>query len=154
MIAIEPTDRKIPLRLGRFVIDAISSTYNYIRPSHINLIVYLLTFWRPPRWLFDRLLRGVVPMSENEELSPNLGLALRFVYLTVRSLSHLRFLEFSTLPGRAGLYAWKLGLVDVWQKRLRHRLPHPGLRSVRARQQARVEKESRSAVVTLGAGLD
>ena len=33
-----------------------------------------------------------------------------------RGLSHLRFMDFSVLPGRWGYFFWKIGLVQFWQK--------------------------------------
>jgi hypothetical protein len=33
-------------------------------------------------------------------------------------VAHLRVMDFSITPGKAGYYAWKVGLVGLWQKRL------------------------------------
>jgi radical SAM superfamily enzyme YgiQ (UPF0313 family) len=129
--------------------EEISSTYNEIRPSWTNILIYLLTFWRPPRWLFDRLLEHVEAPSQEERMHPGFAFVMRFIYLTKRSLAHLRFMEFSALPGRAGYFAWKIGLVTFWQRYLNPRPPHPGLHSVRARQKQRVALESTSSTTAL-----
>jgi hypothetical protein len=40
-------------------------------------------------------------------------------------LSHLRVMDFSITPGKTGYYAWKVGLVRLWQKRFTRRPPRP-----------------------------
>lgn len=112
-------------------IEEISSSYNSIPPRWANLLVYLLPVWRPPRWLFDRMLSRVRPSIEEQPMYPLLAIVLRFLYLSKRSLAHLRFMDFSNLPGRSGWFAWKLGLVRFWQRHLvpahprRDRRPQP-----------------------------
>jgi len=126
-------------------IEEFSSTYNKIRPSAMNLIVYLLTFWRPPRWLFSRLLARVEGTSPTQTDSPGLGFVLRFLYLTKRSVSQLLYMEFSNLPGRTGYYAWKLGVIAFWQKHFQPRPPHPGLHAASARQERNGGRGERAA---------
>jgi hypothetical protein len=63
--------------------------------------------------------------SEPQRLYPRLGLVLRTLYLSKRVLSHLRVMDFSITPGRTGYYAWKLGLVSLWQRRFARRPPRP-----------------------------
>jgi hypothetical protein len=81
--------------------------------------------WRPPRWLFDRLLKPVKPCLEPQRMYPRLGLALRTGYLMKRGIDRLRFLDFSVLPGRGGYLMWRLGVVDYCARRFRKRLPRP-----------------------------
>ncbi len=112
-------------------LDEINQSYLAIPPRAANLILYLLTMWRPPRWLFDRMLRHVEASSAPQKLYPKLGTVLRTAYLSKRALSHLRVMDFSILPGWGGWVLWRLGIVKVWQKRFTHQFPRPVRRNTR-----------------------
>ena len=43
------------------------------------------------------------------------------IYLVKRAFNHLRFMDFSLLPGRVGHVLWKLGIIRFWQRFI---LPH------------------------------
>jgi hypothetical protein len=49
-------------------------------------------------------------------------------------------MDFSITPGKTGYYAWKLGLVGLWQKRFTRRPPRP----------QRTKKQAAAADVTVG----
>jgi radical SAM superfamily enzyme YgiQ (UPF0313 family) len=106
-------------------IEEISATFMAIPARVNNLLLYTLTFWRPPPWLWKRLLRRVRASTEEQKLYPRLGRVLRGMYLTRRALSHLVKLDFSATPGRTGYYAWRIGLIGLSRKRLTRRLPRP-----------------------------
>jgi radical SAM superfamily enzyme YgiQ (UPF0313 family) len=106
-------------------LDQIDSSYATIPPRAANLLLYLLTFWRPPRWLFDLLLRRVRASGTPQRMYPRLGLLLRAAYLGNKVRNHLRFMDFSLIPGRSGYIAWRLGIVGFWQRRIARRLPRP-----------------------------
>jgi anaerobic magnesium-protoporphyrin IX monomethyl ester cyclase len=106
-------------------IEEISATFMAIPARVNNLLLYLLTIWRPPPWLWRRLLGHVRASTEEQRLYPRLGRLLRGMYLTRRALSHLVKLDFSATPGRTGYYVWRLGLIGLWRRRLTRRLPRP-----------------------------
>jgi radical SAM superfamily enzyme YgiQ (UPF0313 family) len=106
-------------------LDEIDESYLAIPPRSANLMLYLIALWRPPPWLWNRLMSHVRASGEPQKLYPRLGLVLRTLYLTKRVLSHLRVMDFSITPGKTGYYAWKVGLVSLWQKRLTRRPPRP-----------------------------
>jgi anaerobic magnesium-protoporphyrin IX monomethyl ester cyclase len=106
-------------------IEEISATFMAIPARVNNLLLYLLTIWRPPLWLWNRLLPRVRASTEEQRLYPRLGRVLRGMYLTRRALSHLVKLDFSATPGRTGYYFWRLGLIGLWRKHLTRRLPRP-----------------------------
>jgi anaerobic magnesium-protoporphyrin IX monomethyl ester cyclase len=106
-------------------IEEISATFMAIPARVNNLLLYTLTFWRPPPWLWKRLLARVRTSTEEQKLYPRLGRVLRGMYLTRRALSHLVKLDFSATPGRTGYYAWRIGLIGLSRKRLTRRLPRP-----------------------------
>ena len=106
-------------------VDEISATFMAIPPRCNNLLLYLLTIWRPPQWLWTILLRRVRASTEPQPLYPRLGRLLRAMYLSRRALSHLAKLDFSAIPGRTGYYAWRLGLIGLWRERVTRRPPRP-----------------------------
>jgi radical SAM superfamily enzyme YgiQ (UPF0313 family) len=106
-------------------IEEISATFMSIPPRLNNLLLYVLTMWRPPEWLWKRLLKHVKASTEEQRLYPRLGSLLRGMYLSRRALSHLAKHDFSAIPGRTGYYFWRLGLVGMWRKHMTKRLPRP-----------------------------
>ena len=88
-------------------------------------MLYLMAVWRPPPWLFDRLLGRVRASAEEQRLYPRLGLILRTLYLPKRVLGHFRVMDFSITPGRTGYLAWRVGLVGLWRRRFTRRPPRP-----------------------------
>ena len=42
-----------------------------------------------------------------------------------RLYDHLRFMDFSVLPGKLGYYLWKFGIINFWQRFIlkRYHLP-------------------------------
>ena len=106
-------------------LEGISSSYMVIPPRAANLLLYVLAVWKPPRWLFDRMLRFVKPSSEQQKMYPKLGTLLRSIYLAKRGIEHMRFIDFTVLPGRSGYYLWKLGIISRLERRFRKRPPRP-----------------------------
>lgn len=106
-------------------IEEISSGYLVIPPRWANLMLYVLACWKPPRPLFDLLLRRVRASLEPQKLYPRLGLVLRTMYLTRRIYDHMRFMDFSIVPGWTGWIAWRIGLVKLWHKRFNRRPERP-----------------------------
>jgi len=125
---IPNTDLERSMRELGVDIEEISASYVMIPPRLANILVYLLAVWRPPRWIFDRLLRHVEASATPQRLYPRLGLILRTLYLVKRVLGDLRFMDFSIVPGRSSYMFWRLGIVDFWQRHLtpRPRRPGPG----------------------------
>jgi radical SAM superfamily enzyme YgiQ (UPF0313 family) len=106
-------------------LEKISANYATVPPRWANVLVYLLALWRPPRWLFDRLLRRVEASAAPQRLHPVLSTLVRTLALTKRAADHLRFMDFSTIPGYTGYVFWRLGVVEFWWKRLSPRPPRP-----------------------------
>lgn len=119
-------------------IEEISSNYANIPPRWANMVLYLLVIWRPPRWLFDRLLVRVRASADEQPLYPVRGGLLRAVYMIKRGLDHLRHLDFSTIPGYAGYIAWKLGLVEFWWNRVIPKMEKPA-RPIKNRRETLIE---------------
>ncbi len=110
-------------------IEEISANYAVIPARAANLILYVLALCRPPRWMFDRALRRVEGSATPQKEYRKLGMVLRTMYQARRVLDHLRFMDFSIIPGWSGYIAWKLGLVGAWRRRLpRPPRPEPKVR--------------------------
>lgn len=106
-------------------LEDISDSYTVVPPRAGNLMLMLIRLWRPPRWLWDRMLPYVKPMSEPQKLYPKLGVALRITFLFKRLKDHLRFMDFSMIPGYSGYLAYRAGVVKVWRKRFVPVPPRP-----------------------------
>ena len=128
-------------------LDGISSSYMIIPPRAANLLLYVLAVWRPPRWVFDRLLRVVKASSEPQRMYPRLGMLLRSVYLAKRGFYHLRFADVSILPGRSGYVLWRLGIVGTLQRLFTKRPPRP-----QPEKHKRVDVAARIPVIEAEAG--
>ncbi len=122
---IPNTDLEIAMNERGIVLEEINSSYLVIPPRVGNLLLYLLCFWKPPRWLWKLLLRRVRASTEPQKLYPRIGAVLRTVHLAKRALGHVRRMDFSITPGWIGYVCWRLGLVDFWWRRLTPRLPEP-----------------------------
>jgi anaerobic magnesium-protoporphyrin IX monomethyl ester cyclase len=106
-------------------LDEIDDSYLIVPPRVANLLLYLLVLWRPPRWLWERLLRRVRASSEPQPLYPRLGMVLRTLYLAKRVLGHLRVMDLSITPGKTGHVLWRLGIVERWQRWFVQHPPRP-----------------------------
>jgi len=95
-------------------IEDIRSYYSDFAPTAANIIFYLLTFYKPPRWLFDRLLRKVEAFATPQRRYPVIAFIFRLIYLMKRGFALLRFMDFSVIVGRGGYIAWRLGIINMW----------------------------------------
>ena len=108
-------------------LETISANYGltHLPPRAANLILYLLAIRRPPRWLFDRLLRKVEASATPQKEYPKLATLMRTAYMGKRGIDHLRFMDFSIIPGWSGYVAWRLGLIGAWRRFVRKTPPRP-----------------------------
>ena len=74
------------------------------------------TFWKIPKWLYKILRKKVYPVHTEQKHYPILFLLCRCGYLFKRALDHLRFMDFSLLPGTLGYILWKLGVISFWKR--------------------------------------
>ena len=81
-----------------------------------NLLVFFLTFWKIPRWLYKILRNKIFPVHQKQSTYPILFWITRMLYLIKRAYNHLRFMDFSILPGKPGYILWKIGVIRFWQK--------------------------------------
>jgi anaerobic magnesium-protoporphyrin IX monomethyl ester cyclase len=122
---IPNTDLEKAMQERGIDLEQINSSYIVIPPRFANLLLYTLCFWKPPRWLWNLLLRGVRASGEPQRLYPRLGMGLRTAHLIKRALGHVRRMDFSITPGWTGYICWRLGLVGLWWRRMTPRLAKP-----------------------------
>lgn len=110
-------------------IETITDNYLALAPTWANVLLYVLLLVRPPRWLFERWLKGVRAREEEQKRHPFLLHLVRILWLVKQGLHHLRMGEFSVITGRTGWILWKTGLLALWLKLRRRRLELPEERS-------------------------
>jgi anaerobic magnesium-protoporphyrin IX monomethyl ester cyclase len=108
-----------------FDVDLIDANYLRLRPTWSNMMMFLLLWCRPPRKVFDWLLRRVRAYNEPQKNYPILLSLARIPWLLLQGYRHLRWGEFSVITGKAGYYLWKTGLLGLWWKLMRPRYEMP-----------------------------
>ena len=90
-----------------------------------NTLIFALTVYKIPRWLFNILRKKVYPVHTKQLHYPILFWFCRTSYLIKRAFDHLRFMDFSILPGKTGYYLWKFGIIGFWKRFIlkRYHLP-------------------------------
>jgi len=81
-----------------------------------NCLVFTLTFWKIPKWLYKILRKKIYPIQMKQPRYPILFTLARTGYHIKRLFDHMRFLDFSFLTGRFGYYLWKFRIISIWQR--------------------------------------
>jgi anaerobic magnesium-protoporphyrin IX monomethyl ester cyclase len=98
--------------------EGIERSYSSCLPGLSNALIHLLPVWRPPRKVFNYLLKFVRPCTEKQTQHILLLNIFRIFSLFDRGWYHLRFMDFSVIRGRLGWVLWKLGVISFWKKRI------------------------------------
>ena len=112
---IPNTELERQLLAHNLTIEEISANYTHTAPTLANALIFLLTVLKPPKALFNFMLRFVRPSREKQVMTPLLLLCCRFLWLAKRAFYHVRFMDFSVIPGRLGWWLWKLGIMSCWR---------------------------------------
>ncbi|MBF0457113.1 MAG: radical SAM protein [Nitrospirae bacterium] len=88
-----------------------------VKPTLANLLVYLLILFKPPKWMFRRLLGRVKPFHEKQCQYPVSMTILRILVYAKKALVYLRFLYFDAMLGKVGYILYKIGLIKYYQRR-------------------------------------
>ena len=90
-----------------------------------NALVFLFTVYKIPHWMYKRLRNKIYPPHTKQTNYPIFFKLCRIAYYCKRGVDHLRFMDFSFLPGRPGYFLWKVGIISFWQKFIlkRYKLP-------------------------------
>jgi len=81
-----------------------------------NALVFMLAASKIPNWMYKFLRKKVFPTHMKQPQYPILFFFARTAYLIKKGIDHLKFMDFSVLPGKPGYYLWKLGIIDFWQR--------------------------------------
>ena len=81
-----------------------------------NTLIFTTAFWKMPKWLYKILRNKVYPVHTKQPHYPILFFVVRMAYLMKRTFDHLRFMDFSIIPGKTGYYLWKFGIINFWQR--------------------------------------
>ena len=79
----------------------------------------LFTIFKLISKIFDTykiLRKKVYPVHTKQKQYPILFYFVRMVYLFKKAFDHLRFMDFSVLPGKPGYYLWKFGVISFWRR--------------------------------------
>jgi len=93
----------------------ISKGYLIVEPTLANVMVYMLTVFKPPRWLFDYFLKRAEPYTVKQKKHYILLFFFRTLWLLKRGIIGLIHMDFTELPGRLGWVCWKLGIIKFWR---------------------------------------
>ena len=96
----------------------IASNYTHHAPTLANLLVYLLAICKPPLTVFEYLIKFAKPYHQDQPQFPILLLFFRFALMFTRTIDHIRFMDFSIIPGKIGFYFWKLGIIKFRHKKV------------------------------------
>ena len=90
-----------------------------------NALVFALTVWKIPLWLYKILRNKIYPTHIKQKYYPILFTLCRTTYYLKRGFDHLRFMDFSFLPGKLGYFLWKFGIIRLWHRFIlkRYNLP-------------------------------
>jgi len=93
----------------------ISKGYLTVAPTLANTTVYMLTVFKPPKWLFKILLKYAQPYTVKQTQHPILLFFFRTMWLFKRGIIGVMHMDFTELPGRVGWLCWKLGIIKFWR---------------------------------------
>lgn len=94
-------------------------SYTLVKPSIANILIYVIDIIKPPRKIFEYLLKFAKPYSEQQRKFPITLSIIKSIYMIKRGWHHIRFFEFSYFPGfigDIGYYLWKFNILSAWHQ--------------------------------------
>jgi radical SAM superfamily enzyme YgiQ (UPF0313 family) len=95
---------KEALEKGELEMEGIDKNYHTVAPTMANALLFLAAAVRLPNPVFEYLLKFAKPSHAEQRRVPGILFVCRAILFIKRGLSHLRFMDFSVLPGRAGYF--------------------------------------------------
>ncbi|PIQ99613.1 MAG: hypothetical protein COV66_10695 [Nitrospinae bacterium CG11_big_fil_rev_8_21_14_0_20_45_15] len=99
-------------------VEEISANYLENIPTVATILVFLLPVWKPPRFVYDFLLKFVQPSKKSQIQFPIVLWFVRAIWLIRRGISHVKMGDFSLIRGPVGWIFWKLGFTASIKKHL------------------------------------
>ena len=97
-------------------IEDIKTSYLIAAPTLANCMVYLLTVFRPPKRIFNYLLKYAKPFTEEQLHFPLVFFFSRALWMLKRAYYHVKFLDFSVFPGRVGWLFYHSGISKLFNR--------------------------------------
>jgi len=88
-----------------------NSSYLDTKRSMNNILFYLLGILKPPKFIFNKLLKSIRGYQEKQKSYPLLYFLIKTAYLISRGVQHLIRLDFTVNVGWWMYYVWRFGLV-------------------------------------------
>jgi len=108
-----------------FDLDRINDNYRTLRPTLANVLLHVLMLWRPPRKLFDGLLKNVRACNEAQKSFKLLLHLVRIPWLLQQGFRHLKHGEFTAITGFPGYLFWRIGLLAILRRSFVRRFELP-----------------------------
>jgi anaerobic magnesium-protoporphyrin IX monomethyl ester cyclase len=86
------------------------------QPTIGNIFVFLNCFFKLPIFIYSRLRKKIIPPHIDQNKYPISLHFVRILYLIHRAFSHLRYMDFSVIPGNAGYMLWKIKFIKLWTR--------------------------------------
>jgi len=102
-------------------IQDISKGILIVEPTLANAMVYMITVFRPPKWIFEILLKYAQPYNVEQTKHYFLLFIFRGLWLFKRGFIGLLHMNFSELPGKFGWICWKLGIIKFWRTKIQRK---------------------------------
>lgn len=98
------------------ICDISENSFNDCSPTVANSLLYLVSTFPLPDWLYETLLERSKPAEEDQTFRPGFLILCRMLHLLHIARFHLRHFEFSIIGKQVGYFLWKLGILDAWRK--------------------------------------
>lgn len=97
-------------------IDDIRKPYTKPRPTLSNMLVFVMAAMPLPERVYRFFRDKALPTHMEQRHHPALMLLARLLYLVKRGTDHLLFLDLTVASGQSAVWAWKVGVLRLWQK--------------------------------------
>lgn len=94
------------------------STYSDLAPTLGNCLIYLVSTFSLPNWIFNELLSRSKPAKDTNNFYFFSLVLLRLLHYLKRGLYNIRHMKFSIVGGSLGYILWVLGILDWGRKHL------------------------------------
>jgi anaerobic magnesium-protoporphyrin IX monomethyl ester cyclase len=91
---------------------------SYLSSTEANALILSSCLWKLPRGIYAFFLRRLANPGLGPRFRPLSVWLLKTFLVLKRALAHFRIGHFSVLPGKTAWILWKLGLVDIANRRI------------------------------------
>lgn len=114
--AIPNTELANELLARSIHITDIKTSYLSCAPTLANCMVYLVSTFRPPKRIYNYLLKYVKPFTEKQPHYPLIFIFIRALWMSKRAYLHLKSFDLSIFPGRIGWLVFHTGISKFFKR--------------------------------------